>query len=212
MDGYIKLHRQLLENPIWTQLSATALKVWIGCLLRANWKPSKWYDGSAQVEFPAGASIFSQDSLSKLCRVSRQELRTALAHLVNLGFVTMRSTNQYSLLVIENWTTYQSDTEMSNQAEILRWGGNPPERQKSTSEPTSENQSHVSATKTIKGFLVSRATSIVTNDQPTTNHRRRSKRSKYMRILRCAGIAIIAIYGTGRAFPHRSEGRGAAGG
>jgi hypothetical protein len=113
--GYIRLHRALLEHPIFAQLTPTVLKVWIGCLLRANWRESRWYDGQNQVPIPAGAFAFSQDTLSKFCGVSRQELRTALNHLLNLRSITIRSTKRYSLLVIENWSTYQADAGAINQ-------------------------------------------------------------------------------------------------
>jgi hypothetical protein len=121
-NGYVKLHRTLLEHPIFTQLSPIVLKVWLACLLRANWKPSSWYDGHQQVEIPAGAFIFSQATLAKLCHISRQNLRTALTHLKNLGCIkistsqpTSKLTNGYSLLVIENWTTYQNGEQAANQ-------------------------------------------------------------------------------------------------
>jgi hypothetical protein len=35
-NGYVKLHRALLEHPIFTQLSLATLKIWIYCLARAN--------------------------------------------------------------------------------------------------------------------------------------------------------------------------------
>jgi hypothetical protein len=84
----------------------------------ANWKPTKWFDGRQQVDIPAGAFIFSQKTLAKRCRLSRQELRTALMHLESLQCIAVKKraqksttvgAGQYSLLVIENWTTYQSD-------------------------------------------------------------------------------------------------------
>jgi hypothetical protein len=106
--GYIRLHRALLDHPIFAQLAPIVLKVWIACLLRANWRESKWYDGQSQVAIPAGAFAFSQGSLSKLCGVSRQELRTALNHLVGLGCITIQATNHYSLLSVVNWESYQS--------------------------------------------------------------------------------------------------------
>jgi hypothetical protein len=74
----VKLHQTLLEHPIFTQLSATILKVWVACLMRANWKASSWYDGKKQVDIPVGAFIFSEATLAKLCNISRKELRTAL--------------------------------------------------------------------------------------------------------------------------------------
>lgn len=33
MNGWIKLHRQLLDSPIWTMSPPTHLKVFIACLL-----------------------------------------------------------------------------------------------------------------------------------------------------------------------------------
>jgi hypothetical protein len=117
--GYVRLYRALLEHPIYTQLSPKVLKVWITCLLRANWKATKWYDGIQQVEIPAGGFIFSQNTLAELCHLSRKELRTALKNLKDLDVLEIwasKGASRYSLLVIENWTTYQSDEPSKGQA------------------------------------------------------------------------------------------------
>lgn len=113
-DGWLKLHRRLLEHPVFTQLNPEALKVWIFCLLRANRAQTSWYDGRSQVSIPEGAFVFSLDGMARQCGISLQQLRTAISHLKNLSCITVKSTNKYSLLIIENWTRYQSVDDAIN--------------------------------------------------------------------------------------------------
>jgi hypothetical protein len=105
--GYIFLYRRLLENPLWHQLPAEWLKVWIGILLRANFKPTKWWDGKQQIDIPAGAFVTSIEKLAGFCKVTPKQIRGTLNYLERAGMVARRRAGTYSVLVVENWDTYQ---------------------------------------------------------------------------------------------------------
>jgi hypothetical protein len=110
-NGYILLHRQLLENPIWTQMPAEHFKVWIGILMRANYKPSKWWDGSTQIDIPAGAFICSLDTLAQFCHVSISQVRSTIKYLEMTHAIARRTTHRHTLLTVTNWSIYQSAAE-----------------------------------------------------------------------------------------------------
>ncbi len=90
--GFVWLHRRLLENPIWTQLSPAVLKVAIYFLLRANYRPTQWYDGKQSVQIPVGAFITSYGRVAKDCKLSIQQVRDAFTHLFGTQFATYRRT------------------------------------------------------------------------------------------------------------------------
>ncbi len=115
------MHRRLLENPIWTQLSPAVLKVSIYFLLRANYRPTQWYDGKQSVQIPAGAFITSYGRVAKDCKLSIQQVRDAFTHLFGTQFATYRRTHRWTLVIISNWTTYQSSTDERNTLENTEW-------------------------------------------------------------------------------------------
>lgn len=107
--GYIKLHRKIL-NWKWFQ-SPNTVVVWLALLMLAEW------DNGCDIR--AGQVEVSQQELSEITGLSRQQIRTAIAHLVSTKEVTKESTKKATkgtmLLTIENWRLYQSDNRKSNQ-------------------------------------------------------------------------------------------------
>jgi hypothetical protein len=109
--GYIRLHRRLLQNPIWTQLAPAVLKVAIYFLLRANYRPAQWYDGSSSVDIPAGSFITSYAHAAKDCAISVQQVRDAFGHLFRTQFATYRRTHRWTLVTVVNWSGYQASPD-----------------------------------------------------------------------------------------------------
>lgn len=109
--GYVFLWRSLSENPLWTQLPVHWLKVWIGILMKANYRATKWWDGEKMNHIPAGAFITSIDNMAAYCKVSPMQVRGALKFLQNAGMVTSQTSSKHTLLVVENWGTYQPQLE-----------------------------------------------------------------------------------------------------
>jgi hypothetical protein len=87
-DGYVRLWRKIIDNPVWTTLEPSVLKVMLGFLLEANWKPAVWYDGHAKIQIPRGSFITSYSKMAAFCRLTVKQIRTAFKHLENLHFAT----------------------------------------------------------------------------------------------------------------------------
>jgi len=107
-SGYVRLFRRLLQNPIWTQLTPAVFKVAVYFLLRANYRPSQWYDGARSVDLPAGCFITSYASTAQACKLSIQQIRDAFAHLERTEFATYVRTHQWTLVTVLNWSVYQA--------------------------------------------------------------------------------------------------------
>lgn len=140
MDGntYIKLYRKFLEWE-WYQDSNTKL-VFIHLLICAEWKDTK----RKGVDLKRGQCLVTEASLAEDLGMSRQEVRTALRHLISTNeinkeatrVVTNGKTNTMTLITIEKYSHYQGVDNFSNQES--NQGNNQPltKHQPSTNQPS----------------------------------------------------------------------------
>lgn len=119
MQGWIKLHRCLLDKPIWKQSTAEQKTVLITILMLANHKSNEWEFEGKKFKCEAGQFVTSLASLAEKSGkgISIQNVRSALSRFEKLGFLTNKSTKTGRLITVENWGLYQSETEnqQSNQ-------------------------------------------------------------------------------------------------
>ena len=108
-QGWIKLHRKLLDSDMWKCLSLKQKDIMITCLLLANHKSNQWeFDGKIYTVNP-GEFITSYQNLAERCdkSVSISSVRTALAKLEKWNFLTRTSTSKSTKITICKWKTYQ---------------------------------------------------------------------------------------------------------
>lgn len=121
MDGWIKLHRCLLDKAVW-QLNDAQRIVFFTILLLANHEGKQWLWMGKQFNADPGQFVTSLPRLAKTARVSVQSVRTALDNLKKLDFLTYQSTDTGRLITVNNWALYQR------------------KENKSTDQPTGEQQ------------------------------------------------------------------------
>lgn len=114
-QGFIRLHRQTLEKPIWLNSTSEQKVIMITCLMLANWTPQKWEWKGKPYECKPGEFISSYASIAKAAGkgISTQNVRTALKRFQNLEFLTVLSTGGYKdgiKVIITNWALYQNET------------------------------------------------------------------------------------------------------
>jgi len=112
-NGWVKLHRQLLDKPIWQCSTLEQRVILIVLLLMANHKENEWAWEGKKFNVKAGQFITSANSIAKNCGegVSRQNIRTALDKFERYEFLTKESTKTGMLITIANWSFYQSNDE-----------------------------------------------------------------------------------------------------
>lgn len=106
--GWIKLHRQLLDNPIWVCSTIEQRVILITILLLANHAEKQWEWKGKKFACQPGQLITSLPSLAKTTGCSIQNIRTALKKFINYEFLTDQSTGTGRLITITNWEKYQS--------------------------------------------------------------------------------------------------------
>lgn len=125
--GWIKLHRKLLDNPIFQ--NAELLQLFLYCLLKANHEPKKiLFNGKEELigrgQFITGREVISKD-LKQNAITSYKRLKT----LENLEILNIKSNNRFSLVTIENYELYQTlgddcNNEMNNKGTTEEQQGN----------------------------------------------------------------------------------------
>jgi len=117
MNGWIKLHRRLLESSLFDD--PQILKLWLWCLLKANHKPSKVLVEKQEVSLKPGQFVTGRFSLadeynrglSKSKKVSPDSLWRWLRKLEKWQKLHIKSTSKYSIVTVLNWGDYQQDAQ-----------------------------------------------------------------------------------------------------
>ena len=107
MSGWIKLHRKLIDNPIFD--NAELLRVWIWCLLKASHKGYNQLVGLTEVELKEGQFITGRFSGSKELRINPSTFYKYLKTLEKLKMIELNSNNKMTIVTIAKWAVYQLD-------------------------------------------------------------------------------------------------------
>lgn len=108
-NGFIKLHRKLTT---WGWYSDGPTKdVFLHLLLTANFRETEWRGTILK----PGQVVVGRKKLARELGLSEQQIRTALNHLQSTGEVTIKSTNKFSVVTVENWDKYQLFGDEDNQ-------------------------------------------------------------------------------------------------
>ncbi len=109
MQGYIKLHRKLLNNPIFKNYKL--LQTFLYCTLSASHKEHELLVGESLVKLLPGQLVTGRKAISSGTGLSEQNVRTALVTLQKLSILTIKPTTKYSIISISNWDAHQLDNQ-----------------------------------------------------------------------------------------------------
>jgi len=117
MEGYLKLHRQILDS---TQFAdPIRLKIWIWCLVRANHKKKavslKTGKGFTTVTVNRGQFIFGRNKAADELNIPASTVLRHMEKLQEENAINISSDNQYSVITICKYEEYQSIEEKSEQ-------------------------------------------------------------------------------------------------
>ena len=102
-DAFIKLHRKLLDWEWYDD--ANTMRLFIHCLLRANWKSGSWHG----ITYGPGQFITSLQTLATETGLSVKQVRTALNHLKETNEVADQRQGNCRIITIVKWNDYQCE-------------------------------------------------------------------------------------------------------
>lgn len=106
--GWVLIYKKIL-NWEWYD-DANVFRLFLHCLLKANWADKKWHGQIIQ----RGAFITSLNNLAKELKLGVQQIRTALDKLKVTKEITIKTTTQYTKILVNNYDKYQPDIKGNN--------------------------------------------------------------------------------------------------
>lgn len=105
-QGWIKLHRKLIDNPIFN--SEKGLKIWIWCLFKAGHQGKSIYIGQKCIKLQPGQFVYGRESASDSLKMSQSTVRNWMNILKKDRYLDIKATANYSIITILNWSEYQT--------------------------------------------------------------------------------------------------------
>lgn len=107
MDGWVKLHRKIMDNPLYLSEPFTRMQAWIDLLLLANHKDGFFYVRGNKVTVGRGQIGTSSRTLASRWQWSRGKVERFLDELEQNGQIKPQKTNVITLISICNYIEYQ---------------------------------------------------------------------------------------------------------
>ena len=110
--GYIKLWRKSLDSTLWQ--NHNLWRFWTYCLLKASHADHTEMVGFQEVELKTGEFVFGRKVAAKETGLSEQNIRTSISCLKSTNNITIKVTNKFSIIHVQNWEVYQEANQQSN--------------------------------------------------------------------------------------------------
>jgi hypothetical protein len=107
--GWLKLWRRVYDHDLWLTCPEAWFRVFLAIIGNAAYEPTVFRIGESELPVPVGSLVIGSDEFSKFCRVTRNQLRSALAYLSSTNVITTQTTSRYTLVSVLNWDTYQGN-------------------------------------------------------------------------------------------------------
>ena len=113
-QGWIKLHRKMLDNPVvWKD--GDHLAVWIYLLLNATHKDMDVLFRSKRITLKPGQLITGRKSIASQLSISDSKVKRVLLAFESDQQIDRQRSNQNSLITILNWCEYQQTDQQNDQ-------------------------------------------------------------------------------------------------
>lgn len=109
MSGWIKLHRSIIDNPMYFSEPFTRIQAWTDLLLIANHKKGYIYCRGNKVELKRGDVGYGQVKLAERWKWSRGKVIRFLNELEKEQQIVQQKNNVTSIISIVNYNEYQDN-------------------------------------------------------------------------------------------------------
>ena len=106
-SGYIKVYRKLLTSAVFE--NEKLLKIWIWCLIRANWFEAPCMFEGKELQLDRGMFITGRYTGAEQCNMNPSTFWKCIKKLEEIGNLTLKSDNKKTLVTIVNYSDYQDD-------------------------------------------------------------------------------------------------------
>lgn len=131
MGGWIKLYRDIIENPLWSAKPFSKGQAWIDILLRANHSDNQVLVGNNLEKVKRGTFITSELKLMERWGWSKNKVRLFLKYLESENMIEKKSNQKRTAITVVNYRVYQ-DLQTTN--------GPPMDRQWTAKEPQKNHE------------------------------------------------------------------------
>lgn len=115
-EGYLKLYRKTMDNPIVTK-DAEHLAIWIFLLTEARYMPEDSLFGGKKVTLQPGQLTTGRKQIADKIRVTESKVQRVLKLFESEHLIEQQTSSRNRLISIVNWNTYQSD-EQPNKRQV----------------------------------------------------------------------------------------------
>lgn len=112
-EGWIKLHRVLLDHP--RSNNPNWMSLWLHLLMLATHKPIRMVFAGKVIDLKPGQFITSRQSLSLQTGILRSTLERILGTMISEQQIEQQTSNASRLITILNWDKYQQTEQRSEQ-------------------------------------------------------------------------------------------------
>ena len=112
-QGWIKLHRKILENPI--SKKPTYAWLWVYLLLKANHKEERFMWNGNETTIKEGQLLTGRKELSKSTGIPEGTIEGILTSMEkNQHLIRQQKTTKFRIITVLNWSVYQQDNIKTN--------------------------------------------------------------------------------------------------
>lgn len=109
MGNWIKIDRKIVNWEWYSDIKVT--KLWLHILVKANYKDNTWRG----ITIKRGQLLTSREKLAVGAGISVSAVRRCLNSLQSTNEITIKTTNNYTLITICNYDSYQNIEEFGDQ-------------------------------------------------------------------------------------------------
>lgn len=106
-QGFISIHRKIIDNPIYQ--NSGLLHLFIHCILKANHKDNDFIFNGKMVNIRRGSFITGRKELSKELKTNESTIYKRLHILQELEYIKLIPYNKFSIIEVVNYKEYQNE-------------------------------------------------------------------------------------------------------
>lgn len=108
-EGWVKLHRSMLDSPIFS--NAELLRLWVYLLMHAAHTEADIMVGNQMIHLKPGQLVTGRKKISRDLGLDESKIRRLINKLELAENVTITPTNKFTLVTIANWDFFQGREE-----------------------------------------------------------------------------------------------------